>query len=171
MSDLIVIAYDDMHKAEEMKLKLRKLESEYLIDLEDAVIATKDGDGKVKLHQSMNLTAFGALQGSMLGGLIGLLLMNPLFGMALGGAAGALSGATSDLGIDDNFMKELANTLTPGTSALFILVRKVTMDKVLPQLEGAGGKILKTSLPNLDEAKLQETLDKQRESAGAISAG
>lgn len=162
MSDLIVIAYDDIHQAEEMRMKLVKMQNEYLIDMEDAVCATKDGDGKVKLHQAINLTAFGALQGSLLGGLVGMLLLNPLFGMAIGGAAGALSGATTDLGINDDFMKELAATLKPNSSALFILVRKVTMDKVLPQLEGTGGKIIKTSLPNMDEDKLQATLDKHR---------
>lgn len=162
MSDLIVIAYDDIHTAEEMRMKLVKMQNEYLIDMEDAVVATKDNDGKVKLHQAINLTAFGALQGSLLGGLVGVLLLNPLFGMAIGGAAGALSGATTDLGINDDFMKELAATLKNDSSALFILVRKVTMDKVLPQLEGTGGKIIKTSLPNLDEEKLQSTLDKHR---------
>jgi uncharacterized membrane protein len=170
VSDLVVIAYDDMHKAEEVRITLAKLQHEYLIDLEDAVVAVKDAEGKVKLHQSMNLTAAGALQGGMLGALLGLVLLNPLFGMALGGAAGALSGKMMDLGIDDHFIKELSETLKPSTSALFILVRKVTIDKVLPQLEGTGGKVLKTSLPQLDEQKLQAALDHHRETTAAAGA-
>ncbi len=162
MSDLVVIAYDDIHKAEEVRITLAKLQHEYLIDLEDAVVVTKDANGKVKLHQAVDLTAVGALQGGMLGALLGLILLNPLFGMVLGGAAGALSGKMTDLGIDDDFIKELSETLQPNTSALFILVRKVTIDKVLPRLEGTGGKILKTSLPSLDEAKLQKALEGHR---------
>lgn len=162
MSDLVVIAYDDVHKAEEVRITLAKLQHEYLIDLEDAVVVTKDETGKIKLHQAVDLTAVGALQGSMLGGLLGLVLLNPIFGMVLGGAAGALSGKMSDLGIDDNFIKELSETLQPNTSALFILVKKVTIDKVLPRLEGTGGKIIQTSLAGVDEKKLQAALDSHR---------
>ncbi len=168
MSDLIVIAYDDMHKAEEVRITLAKLQHEYLIDLEDSVVAVKDAEGKVKLHQSLNLTAAGALQGGMLGGLLGIVLLNPLFGMALGGAAGALSGKMMDLGIDDKFIKELSEKLQPSTSALFVLVKKVTIDKVLPKLEGTGGHILQTSLAQLDEQKLQAALDQHRETTTSI---
>ncbi len=162
MSDLVVIAYDDIHKAEETRITLAKLQHEYLIDLEDAVVVTKDAGGKVKLHQAVDLTAVGALQGGMLGALLGLVLLNPIFGMVLGGAAGALSGKMSDLGIDDGFIKELSETLQPNTSALFILVKKVTIDKVLPRLEGSGGKVLQTSLAGVDEKKLQAVLDSHR---------
>lgn len=80
-------------------------------------------------------------------------------GAAIGAGAGAVGGALSDLGIDDNFMKELAGHLAPGSSALFVLVRKMTTDKVLPQLQGMGGKIIQTSLSNEDEAKLQAALN------------
>jgi uncharacterized membrane protein len=162
VSDLVVIAYEDIHKAEEVRITLAKLQHEYLIDLEDAVVVTKDASGKVKLHQAVDLTAVGALQGGMLGALLGLVLLNPIFGMVLGGAAGALSGKMSDLGIDDNFIKELSETLKPNTSALFILVKKVTLDKVLPRLEGTGGKVLQTSLAGVDEQKLQAVLDSHR---------
>jgi uncharacterized membrane protein len=74
-------------------------------------------------------------------------------------ARGAISGALSDVGIDDQFMKELAGTLQPGSSALFVLVRKTTADKVLEELQGTGGTIIKTSLSHQDEAKLQAALD------------
>src|SRR5262245_38975870 len=110
MSTLVVIGYNDPYKAEEVRLKLRRLQSEYLIDLEDAVVAVKDAAGKVKLHQAVNLTAAGAVSGGFWGSLIGLIFLNPLFGLAVGAAAGAVSGALSDIGIDDNFMKELAAT-------------------------------------------------------------
>src|SRR5262249_41302767 len=104
MSTLVVIGYDDEFKAEEVRLKRRKLQKDYLLDLEDAVVAVKDKSGKVKLHQALNLTAAGAVGGGFWGSLIGLIFLNPLLGAAVGAAAGAVSGALTDLGIDDNFM-------------------------------------------------------------------
>jgi uncharacterized membrane protein len=162
MSTLVVVGYDEPYKAEEVRLKLRKLQSEYLLDLEDAVVAVKDEKGKVKLHQALNLTAAGAVSGGFWGSLIGLIFLNPLLGFAVGAAAGAASGALTDLGIDDNFMKELADTMTPGSSTLFVLVKKATPDKVLEELKGTGGRILKTSLSHEDEAKLQAALNAAR---------
>ena len=113
MNTLVVVGYEDPFKAEEVHLKLQKMQKDYLIDIEDAVFAVKDKNGKVKLHQSVNLTAAGALSGGFWGALIGLLFMNPLFGMAVGATAGAVSGALTDVGITDNFMKDLAATLKP----------------------------------------------------------
>ena len=158
MSTLAVIGYDNEFKAEEVRLTLRKLQKDYLIDLEDAVVAVKDAQGKVKLHQAINLTAAGAVSGGFWGSLIGLMFLNPLLGAAIGAAAGATSGALADVGINDKFMKELAAAMTPGSSALFVLVRKATPDKVLAELQGSGGKVLKTSLSHDDEAKLQAAL-------------
>lgn len=126
MSTLVVVGYDDRFKAEEVRLKLLKLQKEYLIDMEDAVVAVKDEKGKVKLHQAVNLTTAGAASGGFWGSLLGLIFLNPLLGMAVGAAAGAVSGALTDVGINDRFMKELADALAPGNSALFVLVRKST---------------------------------------------
>ena len=137
---------------------LRKMQKDYLIDLEDAVVAVRDEKGKVKLHQMYNLTAAGAISGGFWGSLIGLIFLNPLLGAAVGATAGAVSGALTNVGIDDKFMKELVATLKPGSSVLFVLVRKATPDKVLDEIKGTGGKILKTSLSHDDEAKLQAAL-------------
>ena len=159
MSTLVVVGYDSPYKAEEIRLKLKQLQKDYLIDMEDAVVAVKDENGKVKLHQAVNLTAAGAVSGGFWGTLIGLIFLNPLLGLAAGAAAGALSGALTDIGIDDNFMKNLANTMKAGSSVLFVLVRKVTPDRVVEELKGTGGTILKTSLTHEDEAKLQAALN------------
>jgi uncharacterized membrane protein len=159
MSTLVAIGYDDPFKAQEVRLMLAKMQKDYLIDLEDAVVAVKDDKGKVKLHQAVNLTAAGAISGGFWGSLIGLIFLNPLLGLAMGATAGAVSGALSDVGIDDKFMKELAAQMNPNSSVLFILVRKATPDKVLDEIKGTGGKILKTSLSHDDEAKLQAALN------------
>jgi uncharacterized membrane protein len=162
MSELIVIGYDNPFQAEEVRLKLLKMQRDYLIDLEDAVVAVKDQDGKVKLNQVYKLTQAGAVAGGFWGALVGMLFLNPLFGAAVGAGAGAISGALSDVGVNDDFMKNLAETFKPGSSALFILVRKATPDKVLDELQGSGGKIIQTSLSHENEAKLQAALDAAR---------
>ncbi|WP_425613700.1 DUF1269 domain-containing protein [Anatilimnocola sp. NA78] len=158
MSTLIVVGFDDQFKAEEVRLKLQKMQQDYLIDLEDAVVAVKNENGKVVLHQAVNLTAAGAMSGGFWGSLIGLMFLNPLLGLAVGATAGAVSGALTDVGINDSFMKELASTLKPNSSALFILVCKMTPDKVLEELAGSGGKVLQSSLTHENEAKLQAAL-------------
>ena len=159
MSDLVVIGFDDEHQAFEMRAKLAKLQKEYLIEMEDVVVVTKDEKGKVKLHQAVNLTAAGAVGGSFWGMLIGMIFLNPLLGAAVGAGAGALSGKLRDIGIDDNFIKGLGETITPGSSALFVLVRKATPDKVLEELKEFEGKILKTSLTADKEDALREALE------------
>jgi uncharacterized membrane protein len=159
MSSLVVIGYDDKFTAEEVRIKLVKMQREYLIDLEDAVVAIKDEAGKVKLNQAVNLTAAGAVSGGFWGALIGAIFLNPLLGLAVGAASGAASGALNDIGIDDQFMKKLASTLKPGSSALFVLARKATPDKVLEELTGTGGTVLKTSLSHENEARLQAALN------------
>jgi uncharacterized membrane protein len=164
MSDLVVIGFDDEFKAEEVRLALLRLQREHLIDMEDAVVAVKKQDGKIKLNQAQHLTATGAIGGGFWGLLIGTLFLSPLLGAAVGAAAGAASGALADVGIDDDFVKELSSTLRPGSSALFVLVRKATPDKVLEELEGYGGKVLKTSLSHEEEATLQSALNAARKS-------
>jgi uncharacterized membrane protein len=167
MANLVVIGYDDVHKAEEVRLALFKMQKDYLIDMEDAVVAEKREDGKVKLHQVHNLTAAGAVSGGFWGTLIGIIFLNPLLGAAAGATAGAVSGALGDVGISNDFMKQLAAELEPGHSALFVLVRKSTPDKVLEELKGFGGKVLQTSLSHEDETKLQAALDSEKERQSA----
>ena len=170
MSTLVVLGYDDIHKAQEMRIHLLKLQRDYLIDLEDAVVVERDSKGKIKLHQMIPMTALGAMQGGFWGTLIGCLFFAPIFGMALGAASGAISGALSDVGINDDFMKDLGETLKPGSSALCVLIRQMTEDKVLEDLQGTGGKVLKTNLSKDDEGKLQSALNQAREAVSTAGA-
>jgi uncharacterized membrane protein len=158
MSTLVVIGYENEMKAEEVRLALLKMQREYLIDLADAVVVVRDEKGKVKLRQLYNLTAAGALSGGFWGTLIGMLFLNPLFGFAIGATAGAVSGALRDVGIDDNFMKQLAETLKPGTAALFVLVHQMTPDKVVEEIQKFGGTVIKTNLCHEEEEKLRAAL-------------
>ncbi|MDQ7830340.1 MAG: DUF1269 domain-containing protein [Desulfovibrionaceae bacterium] len=161
MSDLIAVLFDDEHTAFEMRSELAKLQKEYLIEMDDVVVVTKDAAGKIKLHQAVNLTAMGALSGGFWGMLIGMIFFNPLLGLAVGAGAGAVSGKLADIGIDDTMMKDMAGSFQPGNSALFVLVRKMTADKVLDDLKAfAGkGKILRTSLTKDKEDELRKVLE------------
>lgn len=162
MSTLVIINYDDPYKGEEVRLKLRKLQGQYLLDLEDAVVAVKDEKGKVKLHQAVTLTQAGAASGGFWGTLIGLIFLSPLLGMAKIAAGSAVSGALTDVGINDQFMKELAVAMSPSSSTLFVLVTQTELDKVLEELKGTGGRVLKTSLSHEDAARLQAVLSDAR---------
>ena len=158
-STLVVIAYPDEQRAAEVLATLQRMEDQYLLDLEDAVSVTKGRDGKLKLHQTTTVAGGGAAWGGALGLLIGMLFFVPIAGLAIGAAAGALVGKLSDYGIDDRFAKQLSSTMTPGSSAIFVLVRKSTPDKVVPEVARFGGTVLRTSLPKDTEAKLQEALN------------
>jgi uncharacterized membrane protein len=171
MSNLVVIAFDEEHRAFELRAELVKLQKEYLIKMEDAVVVTKNDQGKVRLHQAINLTAAGAVHGGFWGALIGMIILNPLLGAAVGAGAGALSGKLADFGIDDKFMQELGETLQPNTSALFVLVKEVTADKVVDKLKGFGGKILQTSLSKADEERLQKVLEENSALAPSAANG
>jgi uncharacterized membrane protein len=165
MADLVAIEYDDEYKAHEVRLTLLKLQQEYLIDLNDAVVAVKDADGKVKLHQAVNMTAAGATRGGFWGTLMGVLFLGPFFGIGTlaGAAAGAVSGALTDIGINDDFMKKLSEGFKPRTSALFVLVRSATPDKVVDEIKKYGGTVLQSSLCHEKEAKLQVALHEAKE--------
>src|SRR5262245_18756847 len=161
MSNLIVIEFNNEADAFEMRAALIKLQAQYLIEMEDSVVVTRDAKGKVQLHQAVNLTAAGAVSGAFWGMLIGMLFLNPLLGAAVGAGSGALSGKLADLGINDKFMKDLGATLTSGSSALFVLVRKSTPDKVLEGLKPFAGKgrVLQTSLAKDKEEELRAFME------------
>ena len=158
MSDLVVIVYPTEAKAEEMRQKLFGLQKEYLIQISDAAIAVMHEGGKIKLNQLLNTTALGAASGGFWGLLIGAIFLMPVFGAAIGAASGALGGALSDYGVNDNFMKELSGSLQPGNAALFVLIQKMTGDKVLEAIKGTGGVVLKTSLDHTREQALRDAL-------------
>jgi uncharacterized membrane protein len=158
MSDLIAVAYPDRGTAETVRQTLADLVAKHVIELEDAVVVTRDDDGKVHLHQTIRPAATGAAGGALWGGLIGLVFLAPLLGMAVGAAAGGAAGAFTDAGINDDFMRRLGQKLSPGGAALIVLVRKVTPDKVLPEIQRYGGDVIQTSLDDETEDRLREAL-------------
>ncbi len=168
MSDLVCLAFKELHTADHFLNDLRNLEKEHVLELEDACIVVRDADGKIHLKQSVNLVAIGASRGAsfgmLMGTLVGLLFMNPLAGLLAGGVfgagSGALQGKLTDYGIDDGFIKSLGSTIEPNTSAIFLLVRKAVADKVMPRVAQYEATVLKTSLSNEQEDALKAALSK-----------
>lgn len=151
------------------------MESDYVLDLEDAVIVVRDIDGKVHLKQCVDVfggaTSQGVALGVLWGGLMGLLFMNPLAGLlgslAGGAGGGAMTvaasefGLLSDYGIPDNFIKALGSTIARGTSAIFLLIRSAEQDKLSERISRYEGTILKTTLSHEQEEKLRTGLTHQ----------
>jgi uncharacterized membrane protein len=154
---MVVVAYDEEGTAEKARTKLIELQKQELISLSDAVVVVRGQDGKAKIHQAINLPGAKALSGAFWGALIGMIFLMPLFGAALGAASGAMSGKMMDLGLDDRFIKEAGNAITPGSSALFLLIHKVTPDRVIAEMQQFGGTILQSNLTEEEEARLKES--------------
>ena len=170
MSDLVFIAFDSEAKAEEVRSKVLDMQKDYLISVEDAVIATRDDQGRIKLNQLMHPAAAGALSGAFWGMLIGWIFFLPFVGAAAGAAGGALGGALTDVGInDDQMRKEAQAALTPGKAGLFLLIRKMTTDKVLADLKGVGGTVVSTSFDHAMEEALKEALAGKIPAIGAAT--
>jgi uncharacterized membrane protein len=164
MSDLIAIGYDSVEDAEAARDKLFQLQKQNLITLRDAAVVESRPDGKIKLRQARSTTGAGATSGALWGGLIGLLFFAPLLGMALGAGAGALSGKLTDVGVDDNFMREVGASLEPGHAALFLLVQQVTLDKLAAEMAPYhyNGRILHSSLTSEAEQHVRDVLQASR---------
>ena len=165
MSTLVAIAYPDKATADEVVATLGRLQTEHMISLEDAVIVTRNQDGKVKLHQTSKTAAMGATGGALWGGLIGLIFFVPLLGMAVGAATGAATGALTDVGVDDAFLKDLGTKLQPGGAAVIVLVHRSTPDKVIPEISKYPGEIIQSSLSNEAEAELAKAIESERTAA------
>jgi uncharacterized membrane protein len=173
MSDLIVLDFDGTTTADQVLTRLRSMEKEHLLDLEDACVVVNPDDGKLQVKQALNLTkagaATGASTGMLIGALAGLLVLNPLAGLIAGGLSGAgfgaLSGKMADYGINDEFIKRLGSTIPRGSSALFVLIKRSTPDKVLPEIEPFRPRVLRTSLSQEQEDKLRAALQMRAQAA------
>lgn len=159
MADLIVLAFETEDGALEVRDELIKLQKQQLIELEDAAVVVRPVEGKPKVKQVGSLAGAGALGGAFWGLFIGLLFFAPWLGLVMGAAAGAIAGGLTDVGVDDKFIKDVGKTIEPGQSALFLLIRKVTPDKVLDHIKKYQPTVLQTSLSEDDEAKLREAFN------------
>ena len=166
MSTLVAIAYPDTDTAERVRSELVQMTKEHLLQLDDAVVVEHQADGKIKLHQAISTTGAGAAGGALWGGLIGLLFLAPLFGMAIGAASGAVMGKVTDVGVNDNFMKELGAKMPAGGAALIMLGRAEAPERVLERVRPFGGDVIQTSLDTEQEERLRTALG---ESAPAAS--
>ncbi len=169
-SEIIVITYPTPDEAERVVETVRRLEAEHLLELEDLVYVTRAVDGAVSVYESISRPLAGAALGAFWGTLLGKWFGAPLLGAGIGAAGGALMSRFQDDGIDDRFVRDLAVTLSPGSSAVFSLVCRSTRDKVLPEIGKFGGTVLHTSLSDELEAEFQAALDEVHRNAVAVQS-
>ena len=158
MSDLIVIGYPDETTAALAADEARALARDLIIQPDAIASIVRDTVGKYHVHTSHLAVGAGATWGMFWGLLFGLLFFVPVFGLALGAGLGALMGKITKAGIDREFQDQVRDLIKPGTSALFLMVEKVTPDKAVEAMSKYGGTVLKTSLSKQGEADLQAAL-------------
>jgi uncharacterized membrane protein len=156
MSTMVVVAFDNKTGAARMRDELGQLQKERLVTLDDAAVVVRGPDSKVKVSQATSLVGAGAMGGAFWGMLISLLFLAPWLGLAVGAVSGAIAGKLTDIGIDDNLIKEVGQEIHLGNSALFLPVREATVDRLVERLKPFNGRIIKTSLSKEDEMKLRE---------------
>jgi uncharacterized membrane protein len=158
MADLIAIGYPDETTADAAADEARGLARDLIIEPDAIASIVRDKDGRYHVHTSHHAVGGGATWGMFWGLLFGLLFFIPVFGMAVGAGLGALMGKVSKTGIDREFEDQVRGMIQPGTSALFLMVEKVTPDKAIEAMSKYGGTVLKTSLSKDGEKELQEAL-------------
>ncbi len=158
MSTLAALKFNTATGAEEALEQVKSLAKQHLLNLEDAAIVTwPQGKKKPKTKQMSSMTGAGAGWGALWGFLFGLIFFVPLLGTAIGAGIGALAGHFTDVGIDDDFIKETRSKVTEGTSALFLMVSDVTKDKVADALKGLDAEVISTNLTEEQDAQLRAT--------------
>jgi uncharacterized membrane protein len=151
-------------------MKLQQLQSQGLITVQDAAIVRwPDGAKKPKTEQLHNMAGAGAMSGAFWGFLFGLIFFVPFFGLAIGAAMGALAGHFADVGISDDFIKQVKNQVTPGTSAIFLMTSGAVVDRVREAFQGVKMEVMSTNLSAEQEAKLREEFG-QEETAGMTAS-
>ena len=158
MADLIVIGYPDETTAAAAADEARRLARDLIIQPDAIAVITRDEEGNYHTQTHHHLVGGGATWGMFWGLLFGLLFFIPVFGLAVGAGLGALMGKITKSGVDKEFQDQVRGLLQPGTSALFLMVEKVTPDKAVEALSKYGGTVLKTSLSKEAEKELQEEL-------------
>ena len=158
MADLIAIGYDDMDTAAHALDEVDRLRGDLLIEADAAAAIVCKEDGKFRVTTNHHEVGTGSAWGMFWGLLFGMLFFVPVLGMAVGAGLGALMGKVAKSSIDKEVQEQVRDMLKPGTSALFLVVEKVTPDKAVEALSAYGGNVLKTSLSKEDEKELQEAL-------------
>lgn len=158
MATLSVLKFPEADGADRMISRLEQLQKMEMIKIEDAAIVSwPEGNRKPRTRNLSSMAGMGALDGAFWGLLLGMIFFVPLFGAAMGAAMGALSGSFTDVGIDDDFIKQVRESVTEGTSALFLLSSGAVMDRVKEAIEGIDFELITTNLPKEEEDKLRET--------------
>jgi uncharacterized membrane protein len=165
MAELIAIGYPDTVTAHRAADEAEQLAKDLIIQPDAIAVIVRKDDGKYKVTTNHHEVGTGTTWGMFWGFLFGLLFFVPVLGMAVGAGMGALMGKLTKSGINKEFESRVRDMLQPGTSALFLILEKVTADKAVDALSRYGGTVLKTSLPAEAERELQDALHKEESTA------
>ncbi len=160
-SNIVVLAFDGRYVAKATLKDIQKMQEDGLLEIEDAVVASRGPGIDVKIEQTHSVKGKFALRGSGIGLLAGLLVGGPIGGLVGGAAVGAIAGALKDYGIDDDFIEEVSESLKPDSSALFLMVKNAKAEETLERLKPFKAKVLSTTLSEEQEQKLKKVLEKK----------
>jgi len=162
MATLTAWAFPTVDGAEQAAEKLRALQAQQLINVQDAAVVSWEPDKKKpKTRQLSNMTGAGALGGAFWGMLFGLIFFIPLLGAAIGAGIGALTGSLTDVGIDDSFINSVKQRVTPGTSALFLLTSEAVIDRIKDEVPVQDAELIASNLSSEQEDKLREAFSEE----------
>jgi uncharacterized membrane protein len=171
MAEMVVIGYPDEQTAEKAMDEVMRLQADYMIQLDQIAVVQQDMDGKFHTHSPVSPTAAGTTWGAFWGLLFGMLFFVPFLGMVMGGAMGLMFGGMAKAGLNREFLERVRGAVKPGTSALFMVIQKVTPDKVIEALKPYGGEVLRTSLSEDAEQRLREAMQGEEKVPAGTTSG
>jgi uncharacterized membrane protein len=171
MSEMVVIGYQDEQTAEKAMDEVIRLQKDYMIELDQLAVVQQDTNGKFHTHTPVSPAGEGTVWGSFWGLLFGMLFFVPFLGMIVGGAMGAMMGGMAKVGLKKEYLERVRDVVKPGTSALFMVIQKVTPDKVIEALKPYGGEVLRTSLSEDAEQRLREAMQGEEKVPAGTTSG
>ncbi|MGD9091614.1 MAG: DUF1269 domain-containing protein [Anaerolineales bacterium] len=161
MANIVALMFEGAETAESMLDNFMEMQTKGIIELEDAVVASRGPGSNVNFKQTHSITGKYTLRGSGVGLLAGLLLGGPIGGLVGGAAVGAIAGKMKDVGIDDDFIKNTSTALAPNTSAIFLMIKEANAEEVLAQLKPFKATVLTSTLTEEQEQVLRKTLERE----------
>jgi uncharacterized membrane protein len=170
MSELMVLGFDNEAAADEFGLKLQGMQAQMIVQLEDASEVVRDADGKPHVKSGDHLVGAGAMGGAFWGMLFGFLFFMPFLGMAIGAAMGALFGKAGKAGIEQKVLQQMGDAIGPGQAGWFLLIRQLTEDKFLAEVQGTNARVVRTNLTAEQEEQLKHAFGAKKHQKEAPAA-
>ena len=168
-TEIAIVTFDDMQKAKEVLASLKHMEKEELVELEDAVVIVKDEHGKLKVKETKDLTTGkGAAKGGVVGLVVGLMLGGPIGGLLLGSLAGALAGKSIDLGVSNEKVEAVSESMADASSALLVQIKSGNKDALAAMVRQSGGELHEVSVTEEVASEVSEVAAQAQHTTGGM---